>query len=84
MLICTPLVLNTTQPASFLSKVTGEDSNVKIQFLHGTTTLGFKFQHGVVIAVDSRATAGSWIGKAMRKVPTEYIEEKFPTYTATR
>lgn len=29
---------------------------------HGTTTLGFKFQHGIIIAVDSRATAGSYIG----------------------
>lgn len=39
------------------------DSNVKIRFAHGTTTLGFKFKHGVIIAVDSRATAGSYIGK---------------------
>lgn len=29
---------------------------------HGTTTLGFKFQGGVIIAVDSRASAGSYIG----------------------
>lgn len=28
---------------------------------HGTTTLGFIFQHGVIIAVDSRATMGSYI-----------------------
>ena len=34
----------------------------KIHFDHGTTTLGFKFKHGVIIAVDSRATAGQWIG----------------------
>ena len=46
----------------FLSQVSSDDSNVKIKFDHGTTTLGFKFQHGVIIAVDSRATAGSWIG----------------------
>ena len=28
---------------------------------HGTTTLGFIFQHGVIIAVDSRASMGSYI-----------------------
>lgn len=32
-----------------------------LQLLHGTTTLAFKFAHGVVVAVDSRATAGSYI-----------------------
>jgi 20S proteasome subunit beta 5 len=32
---------------------------------HGTTTLGFVFKHGVVIAVDSRSTMGSYIGKAI-------------------
>lgn len=39
---------------------------MKIQFAHGTTTLAFKFQHGVIVAVDSRATAGSWIGEEGR------------------
>lgn len=28
---------------------------------HGTTTLGFIFKHGVIIAVDSRASMGSYI-----------------------
>jgi len=41
----------------------GGDSKVKIKFNHGTTTLAFKFKHGVIVAVDSRATAGSWIGE---------------------
>lgn len=36
---------------------------MKIKFNHGTTTLAFKFKHGVIVAVDSRATAGSWIGE---------------------
>jgi len=41
----------------------------KIDFNHGTTTLGFKFAHGVIIAVDSRATAGSWIAsQSVKKV----------------
>ena len=36
---------------------------VKIQFLKGTTTLAFKFRNGVIVAVDSRATAGGFIGQ---------------------
>jgi 20S proteasome subunit beta 5 len=31
---------------------------------HGTTTLAFRFKHGVMVAVDSRATAGSYIGNS--------------------
>jgi hypothetical protein len=33
---------------------------------HGTTTLGFIFKHGVIIAVDSRASMGSYICKIFR------------------
>lgn len=51
------------QPAEFLKAFSeGGESDVKIKFNHGTTTLAFKFQNGVIVAVDSRATAGSWIG----------------------
>ena len=32
------------------------------QFAKGTTTLGFVFQGGIIIAVDARATMGSFIG----------------------
>jgi 20S proteasome alpha/beta subunit len=35
---------------------------MKIQFLKGTTRLAFKFRHGVIVAVDSRETPGSFIG----------------------
>lgn len=45
-----------------LSLFTDENSSVKIQFNHGTTTLAFKYAGGVIIAVDSRATAGPYIG----------------------
>jgi hypothetical protein len=31
---------------------------------HGTTTLGFIFQGGVIVAVDSRASQGSYICEA--------------------
>jgi len=34
-----------------------------IQMAHGTTTLGFVFNEGVLIAVDSRASMGSYIGR---------------------
>lgn len=43
----------------------GGDDNVKIHFDHGTTTLAFKFKHGVIVAVDSRATAGPYIGNRL-------------------
>jgi 20S proteasome subunit beta 5 len=47
-----------------------EDSGaVNIHFDHGTTTLAFKFEHGVIIAVDSRATSGPWIAsQSVKKV----------------
>ncbi|CAL5226903.1 g9776 [Coccomyxa viridis] len=36
---------------------------------HGTTTLGFIFKHGVIIAVDSRASMGSYISsQTVKKV----------------
>ncbi|RUS77340.1 hypothetical protein EGW08_014894 [Elysia chlorotica] len=51
------------------SAFTSDDSKVKIQFDHGTTTLAFKFQHGVIVAVDSRATAGPSIeSQTVKKV----------------
>lgn len=40
---------------------------MKIHMAHGTTTLGFKFKHGVIIAVDSRATAGPFIASSTVK-----------------
>ena len=40
----------------------GSKGSVKINFNRGTTTLGFKFAGGVIIAVDSRASAGQYIG----------------------
>eukprot|EP00035_Acanthoeca_spectabilis_P020199 m.431622 g.431622 ORF g.431622 m.431622 type:complete len:282 (+) comp17327_c0_seq1:138-983(+) len=58
-------------PVEFLKSYTdeGSDSNVKIRMAHGTTTLAFKFKHGVIVAVDSRATAGSYIAsQTVKKV----------------
>ncbi|XP_004624315.1 proteasome subunit beta type-8 [Octodon degus] len=50
------------QPTEFLQSFGGDqERNVQIEMAHGTTTLAFKFQHGVIVAVDSRATAGTYI-----------------------
>ncbi|XP_039221059.1 proteasome subunit beta type-5 [Crotalus tigris] len=35
--------------------------DAKIELEHGTTTLAFKFQHGVIVAADSRSTAGVYV-----------------------
>jgi len=54
---------------AFLKKYTNGDGNIRINFNHGTTTLAFKFQYGVIVAVDSRATAGSYIAsQTVKKV----------------
>lgn len=46
---------------------------------HGTTTLGFLFQGGIIIAVDSRASQGSYICKSSIFVCTLCVPKvKFP------
>ncbi|XP_014675319.1 PREDICTED: proteasome subunit beta type-5-like [Priapulus caudatus] len=56
-------------PVTFLQGFTNNDSDVKIKFNHGTTTLAFKFKHGCIVAVDSRATAGPYIAsQTVKKV----------------
>jgi len=56
------------RPRSFcndMKKTTGRLMN----FAKGTTTLGFVFQGGIIIAVDSRASMGSYISsQSVRKV----------------
>jgi len=42
---------------------------IKMNFAHGTTTLGFKFKGGTILVADSRATSGSYIGSGcVRKI----------------
>lgn len=58
-------------PAAFLRAHTDDHANpdCKIKIAHGTTTLAFRFKHGIVVAVDSRATAGNWIAsQTVKKV----------------
>lgn len=67
--------------AGFLSQYTDVNSaneQARIKIAHGTTTLAFRFQGGVVVAVDSRATAGSYIASGTVKKVIEinkYLRE---------
>jgi len=46
-----------------------QDAPAPIEMAHGTTTLGFVYKNGVVIAVDSRSTMGSYIAsQSVKKV----------------
>lgn len=57
-------------PVEFMRQYTqGGHKDISIDFKHGTTTLAFKFQHGVIVCVDSRATAGAYIAsQTVKKV----------------
>lgn len=41
-----------------------QNPQAKIKLAHGTTTLAFRFKGGIIVSVDSRATAGSYIGES--------------------
>jgi len=58
-----------SHPATNLGRVLVDDQGkeVNMNFDHGTTTLGFKYQGGVLLAVDSRATGGMYIGSGSVK-----------------
>jgi len=61
------------RPAEFVAKHfspgTYEDNGARVKFSKGTTTLAFKFKGGVIVAVDSRASQGSYIGsQTVKKV----------------
>ena len=60
------------KPSAFLKLHTDdfEDPSCRIKINHGTTTLAFRFKGGIIVAVDSRATAGSYIGQSSRYVFT--------------
>jgi len=57
------------QPSTGLGGVLRDEEGreIPMNFDHGTTTLGFKFQGGVLLAVDSRATGGMYIGSGSVK-----------------
>eukprot|EP01118_Nematostelium_gracile_P018786 TRINITY_DN8480_c0_g2_i1.p1 TRINITY_DN8480_c0_g2~~TRINITY_DN8480_c0_g2_i1.p1 ORF type:complete len:263 (+),score=63.89 TRINITY_DN8480_c0_g2_i1:79-867(+) len=60
----------TKNPGTFLRDAFQHpDAPAPIQMAHGTTTLGFVFKHGIIIAVDSRSTQGSYIAsQSVQKV----------------
>lgn len=47
--------------ANHCSPGTYEDNGKQVKFDKGTTTLAFKFKHGVIVSVDSRASQGSYV-----------------------
>jgi len=64
-------VANVDQPRNFLKNIekNGRTAPGLTDFHKGTTTLAFKFQGGVIVAVDSRASMGSYISsQTVRKV----------------
>ncbi|KAF2631768.1 N-terminal nucleophile aminohydrolase [Macroventuria anomochaeta] len=59
------------QAQSWLRAMTDDYSNPNcpIKIAHGTTTLAFRFKGGIIVATDSRATAGNWIAsQTVKKV----------------
>eukprot|EP01122_Echinamoeba_exundans_P011783 TRINITY_DN4806_c0_g1_i1.p1 TRINITY_DN4806_c0_g1~~TRINITY_DN4806_c0_g1_i1.p1 ORF type:complete len:278 (+),score=72.42 TRINITY_DN4806_c0_g1_i1:23-856(+) len=57
------------QPVNFLKDTFKDDPEHHLRFAHGTTTLAFIYQHGVVVAVDSRSTMGPYIAsQSVKKV----------------
>jgi len=57
-------------PRQFLNTVFEQPgAPAKLEFAHGTTTLGFVYKGGVIIAVDSRASMGNYISsQTVKKV----------------
>ena len=52
----------------------GRDAMELVKPKHGTTTLGFIFKQGVIIAVDSRASMGSYICRSRADVSMLLME----------
>ncbi|XP_023231133.1 proteasome subunit beta type-5-like [Centruroides sculpturatus] len=55
-------------------KICDSGKRISINYNKGTTTLAFKYKGGIVIAVDSRATSGSYIGSQTIKKIIEINE----------
>ncbi|KAI8823074.1 proteasome subunit beta type 5 [Fimicolochytrium jonesii] len=54
-------VPNMTDPIAWLQHQMSDEAENRIKMAKGTTTLAFKFQGGIIVAVDSRATGGTYI-----------------------
>lgn len=61
--------LSPLRGGDFEEAVDDQSTTPGLQFAHGTTTLSFVFQGGIIAAVDSRASLGSFVGsKTTQKV----------------
>ncbi|KAI5806311.1 nucleophile aminohydrolase [Geopyxis carbonaria] len=69
------------QPTAFLRAATDDSRNMDcpIKLAHGTTTLAFRFQGGIIVATDSRATAGNWIASQTVKKVIEINDKMLGT-----
>ncbi|KAI5855320.1 nucleophile aminohydrolase [Tricharina praecox] len=69
------------QPSAFLRAVTDDYKNpaCPIKLAHGTTTLAFRFKGGIIVATDSRATAGNWIASQTVKKVIEINDKMLGT-----
>ncbi len=69
------------QPDEFLAGAFAgkgdSDSDPALKFLHGTTTLGFVYSGGIIIAVDSRASMGSYVGECSAPARNPPAEDDF-------
>ncbi|XP_033329750.1 proteasome beta5 subunit [Megalopta genalis] len=66
--LAVPPYINPAETLARIAEGTDETGkHLKIKFDHGTTTLGFQYQGGIVLAVDSRATGGQFIGSSTMK-----------------
>lgn len=66
------LLYDINQPAlycrnNFASACGQSDQNQELKFAKGTTTLAFKFNGGIIVSVDSRATMGNYISSGTVK-----------------
>ncbi|KAH0609375.1 uncharacterized protein H6S33_012861 [Morchella sextelata] len=70
-----------SQPTAFLRAATDDHANPEcpIKIAHGTTTLAFRFQGGIIVATDSRATSGSWIASQTVKKVIEINDKMLGT-----
>lgn len=66
---CLPIPPNDKFNLSELHDADDGSKKIRIHFDKGTTTLAFKYQGGVVVCADSRATGGQFIGsQSVRKI----------------
>ncbi|KAJ3020239.1 Proteasome subunit beta type-8 [Thoreauomyces humboldtii] len=56
-------------PVAWMQHQMSADAENRIKMAKGTTTLAFKFKEGIIVAVDSRATGGTYIAsQSVKKV----------------